>query len=167
MCRARALLCARSSGDRICCQDQNIELLFYRLDLNHDGVIDLDEFIGGYDQYLNLLQTGSFLTTTRDLKVKAFLRTDDPIPRDCESVDWRSGNVRLYKSTYPANDPSEDRSTVVVGDDFIFAGVWDGAPPAHTRMALAISDTALCALQATAAHSALLLRKPKFLITLR
>jgi len=107
-------------------QDQNIELLFYRLDLNHDGVIDLEEFIAGYDQYLNLLQTGSFQTTTRELLPQHFLRTEDPIPKGSETVGWCGGNIRLYKSTYPANDPSEDRSTMVIGKDFVFAGVWDG-----------------------------------------
>jgi hypothetical protein len=108
-------------------QDQNIELLFYRLDLNQDGVIDLDEFIGGYGQYLNLLQTGSVHTATRHLHPKVILRTEDKIPDGFHSVPWCGGNIRVYKSTYPANDPSEDRSTVAIGEDFIFAGVWDGS----------------------------------------
>jgi len=107
-------------------EDQNIELLFYRLDLNQDGVIDLDEFIGGYGQYLNLLQTGSVHTATRHLHPKVILRTEDKIPDGFHSVPWCGGNIRVYKSTYPANDPSEDRSTVAIGEDFIFAGVWDG-----------------------------------------
>jgi hypothetical protein len=34
--------------------------------------------------------------------------------------------VRIFKGTYAANDPNEDRNTLAVGDDFIFAGVWDG-----------------------------------------
>ena len=117
----------------MCNQDQNIELLFYRLDLNHDGVIDLEEFIAGYDQYLNLLQTGSFQTTTCELLPQHFLRTEDPIPKGSETVGWCGGNIRLYKSTYPANDPSEDRSTMVIGKDFVFAGVWDGAPAVVTH----------------------------------
>ena len=41
--------------------------------------------------------------------------------------NWNAGKIKLYKHTYPANDPSEDRSTLVVGDDFLFCGVWDGA----------------------------------------
>jgi serine/threonine protein phosphatase PrpC len=32
----------------------------------------------------------------------------------------------IHKSTYPANAPSEDRSTLVIGDGFLFGGVWDG-----------------------------------------
>lgn len=35
-------------------------------------------------------------------------------------------HVRLFRATYETNDPSEDRSTVVIGEDFLFAGVWDG-----------------------------------------
>ena len=36
----------------MCGQDQHIELLLYKLDTNCDGVISLDEFVGGYDQYI-------------------------------------------------------------------------------------------------------------------
>ena len=32
----------------------------------------------------------------------------------------------MSRATYAANAPSEDCSTVVVGKDYIFAGVWDG-----------------------------------------
>uniref|UniRef100_A0A7S3P4Y0 Calmodulin n=1 Tax=Amphora coffeiformis TaxID=265554 RepID=A0A7S3P4Y0_9STRA len=35
-------------------------------------------------------------------------------------------HLRLFRATYEANDPIEDRSTVVIGEDFLFAGVWDG-----------------------------------------
>eukprot|EP01051_Picozoa_sp_SAG22_P002994 SAG22_NODE_140_length_17982_cov_81.438741_3_plen_587_part_00 len=34
--------------------------------------------------------------------------------------------VRLFKASYAANDPSEDRSCVAVGDDFVWAAVFDG-----------------------------------------
>jgi hypothetical protein len=34
--------------------------------------------------------------------------------------------VRLFKASYPANAPSEDRSTLAVARGFVFAGVWDG-----------------------------------------
>eukprot|EP00977_Amphora_coffeiformis_P018732 scaffold6679_cov144-Amphora_coffeaeformis.AAC.8 len=34
--------------------------------------------------------------------------------------------VGMTCATYPANAPSEDRYTVVLGKDFCFAGVWDG-----------------------------------------
>ena len=37
-----------------------------------------------------------------------------------------AGTVKIHKATYEANNPSEDRSTVVVGKDFVFCGVWDG-----------------------------------------
>jgi len=59
--------------------------------------------------------------------------TDRPKP---QARSGRNGGARiplvLSRATYAANDPSEDRSTVVVGDDddvngnFVFAGVWDG-----------------------------------------
>ena len=109
-------------------QDQHIELLFYKLDTNHDGVIDLDEFVDGYSQYMSLVTTGQFLTVTRELTPKLFLKTEEPIPSGATLVEnWNAGKIKLYKHTYPANDPSEDRSTLVVGDDFLFCGVWDGA----------------------------------------
>ena len=107
-------------------QDDAIELLFYRLDTNHDGVVELDEFKQGYEHYLNVVQARCFHSATRKLEPKVLLRTDDPIPHNFRTVPWSRGSVRLYKATYPANDPSEDRSTLVVGDDFVFAGVWDG-----------------------------------------
>lgn len=110
-----------------CSQDQHIELLFYKLDQNHDNVIDLQEFIDGYDQYMSLVTNGTFLSCTRDLNEKLFLTTDEPIPAEANLVEnWCGGKIKLYKSTYPANDPSEDRSTLVIGEDFLFCGVWDG-----------------------------------------
>ena len=55
------------------------------------------------------------------------LRTSDPVPEASRVLQANADTtVVLHKSTYPANDPSEDRSTVVAGDGFIFAGVWDG-----------------------------------------
>ena len=112
-------------------QDQHIELLFYKLDQNHDNVIDLQEFIDGYDQYMSLVTNGTFLNSTRELVDKHMLTTDDAIPAGAEMVtNWSGGKIKLYKSTYPANDPSEDRSTLVIGDDFLWCGVWDGAQPA-------------------------------------
>ena len=54
-------------------------------------------------------------------------RTDEPIPAAARTVgNWAGGTIKLYKATYPANDPSEDRSTLVIGEDFVFCGVWDG-----------------------------------------
>ena len=91
-------------------------------------MIDLDEFVDGYSQYMSLVTTGQFLTVTRELSPKLFLKTEEPIPSGATLVEnWNAGKIKLYKHTYPANDPSEDRSTLVVGDDFLFCGVWDGA----------------------------------------
>lgn len=94
---------------------------------NYDGVIDLDEFVAGYDNYMTLVRTGRFVGARRELEEKHFLMTEDPIPADVRELSkWCGGTIKLHKSTYEANDPSEDRSTLVVGDDFVFCGVWDG-----------------------------------------
>ena len=50
----------------------------------------------------------------------------DPTPRQLQVQPFAEHHVRLFRATYEANDPSEDRSTVVIGEDFLFAGVWDG-----------------------------------------
>ena len=55
------------------------------------------------------------------LNVRYVLTVDDTTPQ-IDPFD----DMTLHRATYAANDPSEDRSTVVVGEDFIFAGVWDG-----------------------------------------
>ena len=61
------------------------------------------------------------------LAADLFLRTLDPLPaeqsRRALSADT---TVVLHKGTYPANAPSEDRSTLCAGDGFVFTGVWDG-----------------------------------------
>jgi hypothetical protein len=94
---------------------------------DHDGVIDLDEFVAGYDNYMTLVRTGKFAGSARELTAKHFLKTEDEIPADERLLsNWSGGTIKLHKSTYEANDPSEDRSTVVLGDDFLFCGVWDG-----------------------------------------
>ena len=54
------------------------------------------------------------------------LIVSDPTPPHLCLRPFPDHHLRLYRSTYEANDPSEDRSTVVIGDDFLFAGVWDG-----------------------------------------
>jgi serine/threonine protein phosphatase PrpC len=56
------------------------------------------------------------------------LHTGDAIPIAMRRVRHaRSGQtLRVYKSDYPANDPSEDRHSVAIADDSVFAGVWDG-----------------------------------------
>jgi hypothetical protein len=94
---------------------------------NHDGLIDLDEFVAGYDKYMTLVRTGQFLGSRRELKPTHFLKTNDRIPTDTRLVsNWCGGTIKLHKATYEANDPSEDRSTLAVGEDFLFCGVWDG-----------------------------------------
>lgn len=81
---------------------------------------------------MSLVTNGTFLTCTRDLKEKHFFTTDEPIPAGAALVEnWCGGKIKLYKSTYPANDPSEDRSTLVIGEDFLFCGVWDGKGTPH------------------------------------
>ena len=90
-------------------------------------MIELDEFVAGYDKYMTLVRTGKFLGSRRKLKAEHFLKTNDEIPADTRIVsNWCGGTIKLHKSTYEANDPSEDRSTLVVGEDFVFCGVWDG-----------------------------------------
>eukprot|EP00977_Amphora_coffeiformis_P017066 scaffold5479_cov199-Amphora_coffeaeformis.AAC.5 len=56
--------------------------------------------------------------------VKLTLLVEDPTPNDIGTM--LPPNTTLGRATYAANAPSEDRSTVVVGDTFLFAGVWDG-----------------------------------------
>jgi len=65
----------------------------------------------------------SSLKVSISLEPKSTLLTDDETP---PALKTPLPGVQLSRSTYPANDPSEDRSTVVMGDGFIFAGVWDG-----------------------------------------
>jgi len=60
---------------------------------------------------------------SRSPEPKYTLLTDDETP---VTAQHPYPGVLLSRATYEANDPSEDRSTVVVGDNFIFAGVWDG-----------------------------------------
>jgi len=64
------------------------------------------------------------------LRPKCALLTEQEIPDDYKTVpagrQGGGGQILLSRSTYAANKPSEDRSTVVVGDGFVFAGVYDG-----------------------------------------
>eukprot|EP01043_Picozoa_sp_COSAG02_P048052 COSAG02_NODE_4676_length_5104_cov_43.285514_2_plen_401_part_00 len=61
-------------------------------------------------------------------RVPTVLHTGDVIPKAMRRVHHtRSGHtLRVYKSDYPANAPSEDRHTIAIADDSVFAGVWDG-----------------------------------------
>ena len=55
---------------------------------------------------------------------------DDPADDMADPYDQSASilpmGVGMTCATYPANAPSEDRYTVVLGKDFCFAGVWDG-----------------------------------------
>ena len=56
------------------------------------------------------------------------LNTNDPVPAALQTLEFEGWTVEVAKSTYPANNPSEDRSTVAIDPDsnYIFCGVWDG-----------------------------------------
>jgi hypothetical protein len=56
------------------------------------------------------------------------LKTNEEIPPELKTLELEGWKVEIAKSTYEANNPSEDRSTVVIDPDnkYIFAGVWDG-----------------------------------------
>ena len=70
--------------------------------------------------------TGS-VESPKSLNSNLFLTTEENVPPSLRTVPASAATTLvLHKSTYPANAPSEDRSTLVVGDGFIFSGVWDG-----------------------------------------
>jgi hypothetical protein len=119
--------------------DQLIEVLFYRLDTNGDGVVSKDEFEAGYAEYLKVLGSTSLPVAQAlpgageagrggafTLVPSLTSPTAESLPAEQSLVQHAGGTIRLHKSTYAANAPSEDRSTVVLGDGFVFAGVWDG-----------------------------------------
>jgi hypothetical protein len=55
------------------------------------------------------------------------LPTSEPVPSELHNLEKSGWHLEVWKSTYEANDPSEDRSTVVIDpESFVFAGVWDG-----------------------------------------
>lgn len=55
------------------------------------------------------------------------LPTTELVPPELRNLEQAGWHLELWKSTYEANDPSEDRSTVVIDpESFVFAGVWDG-----------------------------------------
>jgi hypothetical protein len=55
------------------------------------------------------------------------LPTSEPVPPELHNLEKSGWHLEVWKSTYEANDPSEDRSTVVIDpENFVFAGVWDG-----------------------------------------
>ena len=54
-------------------------------------------------------------------------QTTEPVPPELHNLEKSGWHLEVWKSTYEANDPSEDRSTVVIDpESFVFAGVWDG-----------------------------------------
>ena len=61
------------------------------------------------------------------LKATLHAKTVETVPAEQATRSHHGGSVRVHKATYAANAPSEDRSTLALGEDFIFAGVWDGA----------------------------------------
>ena len=61
-----------------------------------------------------------------DLTVRSTAVSAEPLSAAASTVLHPGGTVRMYKGTYAANAPSEDRATVVIGTDFVFGGVWDG-----------------------------------------
>eukprot|EP01048_Picozoa_sp_COSAG05_P012513 COSAG05_NODE_1257_length_5359_cov_5.368251_1_plen_204_part_00 len=66
------------------------------------------------------------------LSERAVLYTaDTEVPAELRSfrVGKGGGAARISKSTYAANDPNEDRNTIAIGENFLFAGVWDGCAP--------------------------------------
>ena len=67
------------------------------------------------------------------------LPTSQPVPPELHSLEKAGWHLEVWKSTYEANDPSEDRSTVVIDpESFVFAGVWDG----HGRLRLLVAPFA-------------------------
>lgn len=66
------------------------------------------------------------------LAPQTVLRTDDAVSALLANLPLANGaRVRVFKSVHAANNPCEDRHTVVHGKDFIFAGVWDGHTGPH------------------------------------
>jgi serine/threonine protein phosphatase PrpC len=61
-----------------------------------------------------------------ELKATCTALSVEPLPDAAATVTHSGGTLRVHKATYDGNDPSEDRSTVVIGEDFVFCGVWDG-----------------------------------------
>ena len=84
--------------------DEHIERLFYLLDTDNDGVISLEEFVGGYDAYLSILSGGPVITPRpsskwepKVLAEKVFLATLDAIPPAFRKVAAGLGRiVALY-----------------------------------------------------------------------
>lgn len=89
------------------------------------GMLDQNASVGGASpRKLKLLQAERY----HELKPTSTALTVDELPPAAAAAGMRhaGGSVRVHKSTYQANAPSEDRSTVVLGKDFVFCGVWDG-----------------------------------------
>ena len=92
------------------------------------------------------------------LKATLHAKTAEPLPAEQATHSHHGGSIRMHKATYAANAPSEDRSTLALGDDFIFAGVWDGArfpallprPPTRRAALIRVASRG----QATAARPA-------------
>lgn len=86
----------------------------------------LDEAVDNLERHLATLAHNQspqqpLQLPNRPLNIRYTMFVTDPTLEQSPFPD-----VTLSRGTYEANNPSEDRSTVVIGDDFIFAGVWDG-----------------------------------------
>ena len=89
------------------------------------------------------------------LKATLHAKTVETVPAEQATRSHHGGSVRVHKATYAANAPSEDRSTLALGEDFIFAGVWDGAFRALSCRAPRLRPAA------RAAHSSGIARRPR------
>uniref|UniRef100_A0A7S3KYU2 protein-serine/threonine phosphatase n=1 Tax=Amphora coffeiformis TaxID=265554 RepID=A0A7S3KYU2_9STRA len=95
----------------------------------NQAVMRMDKYVQQLQQQIQQQQQQQQQQQT--LKVVRTLYTDDPVPDPEPFGESSDPLVTLYKGTYEANAPSEDRSTVVIGDTWLFAGVWDGHGGTH------------------------------------
>lgn len=85
------------------------------------------------DIWLAVHMPQSTKTEPAKLKAKGVLLTVAGVAKELQPLKYTASKpgspavtVGLSKATYWANDPSEDRSTVAYGRNFVFTGVWDG-----------------------------------------
>ena len=73
--------------------EQHIENVFYRLDCNHNGAIELEEFHDGFEVYMNLVQSGEFKVRRRLSRVFGRVFVD-------EGARCVQGSTRTLKPTH-------------------------------------------------------------------
>ena len=124
------------------------------LDADRSGAISEREFIAGFSQYMRALRGEEPADARPAFPLKATLhaKTVEPVPAEQATRSHHGGSVRVHKATYAANAPSEDRSTLALGEDFIFAGVWDGAHPFPAAPQAPTRRTALIRVASRAGH---------------